>query len=219
MPQRTYHSPFTGDAWADVRPAIGTIIGLAHHLNARRPRRKPPEGCDAAIALAMEAAGAIAGVPRITRVGEIVGRRISDAYWQAKEARQRLTPIVDDGVFLQEHRWFGRDRFCRSSQACQGLPARLAWQAAFLVEKASTGDVVLEAHSSGDDVIQSVSAELRGVVDQNTAARVERTWRFTVAAGRTPVSPQDDELLAAFEAALMAKADDFADHLARNGWG
>lgn len=237
-----YRSPLTGDVWDDPRPAIGTIVGLANFLNEKRPRRKPPEGQDAAIALATEAAAGLAGIPRIARFGPEgleLGAVISDAYWKAKEAKQKLTRIVDDGVFLQRQEWWGRrwlegdhnDLYFRQyvgeavSQSMRG--ARAAWYAANLAEKFAGGTeatiaagVGLYGSSTyGHDAVLGVLAEVdEAAVTREQAAAVERVWRFVVAAGRMPVPGVDDDLLAAFEAALIAGENAFANALARDGY-
>jgi hypothetical protein len=231
VPPRAYHSPLTGNVWTDARPAIGTLAGLANYLNERRPRRKPPEGHDAAIALATNAAGAIAGIPRITRAGEVEGRVISDAYWQAKDAKVKLTPIVDDGWFLQHQEWQGEDwlRHQNGEQPYyQEKPvvtlsiraARLAWYAANLTEKVAANGAEVDSYSYAHHATLGTLVELHDAgIDKAVAAGVERVWRFVVAAGRMPVLGVDDDLLAAFEAALMAGEDSFATHLAKHGWG
>lgn len=236
MPPRAYHSPLTGDVWPDPRPAIGTIAGLANYLNERRPRRKPPDGHDAAIALATEAAGAIAGIPKITRTGEVEGRVISDAYWQAKDAKVKLGAFVDDGHFLQSQKWRGeewlrtqdsrRAGLIRINPLDQGLTlsaraARLAWYAANLTEKvAASSDAEMDNLSYAHDAVCGSLMELEiAGIPRETSAGIERVWRFVVAAGRLPQSPADDDLVAAFEAALMAGENDFAAHLAKHGWG
>jgi hypothetical protein len=229
---RVYTSPLTGDTWLDARPAIGTIAGLANYLNERRPRRKPPEGHDAAIALATDAAGALAGIPKIVRAGEVEGRVISDAYWQAKDARRLLTPFVDDGQFLQAQQWRGENYLRRQADDYIDIneqdrdvtlttrAARLAWYAANLTEKAAAGRVEMDTLSYAHDAITGalMDVEIAGI-SKETAAGVERVWRFVVAAGRMPQLPADADLLAAFEAALMAGEDQFATHLAKHGWG
>jgi hypothetical protein len=243
-----YLSPLTGDVWADPRPAIGTIVGLANYLNEKRPRRKPPEGHDAVIALATEAAAGLAGIPRIARFGPEgleFGAVISDAYWKAKEAKQKLTRTCDDGVFLQRHEWWGREWDRRRDggpetwdssyfERYQGEPvsvsmraARAAWYAANLAEKFAAGaETQMDAGtgrysgSYAHDAVLGALAEVdEAGVSRKAAAGVERVWRFVVAAGRMPVKGVDDDLLAAFEAALMADEPDFARHLAREGWG
>jgi hypothetical protein len=232
VPPKLYHSPLTGDVWTDVRPAIGTIIGLANFLNEKRPRRKPPNGHDAAIALATGAAAAFAGIPRITRTG-FEGVPIAEAYWQAKDAKQRLTPLVDDGVFLQlQQEWGGKWMRQRETWGAEdpiaqarkvSLPvraARLALYAASLTEKAASNGLEMDTYSFAHDATLGALAELEdGQVDKATGAGIERVWRFVVAAGRLPRSPDDDDLLAAFEAALMAGADEFAVNLAKCGYG
>jgi hypothetical protein len=234
VPLKPYHSPLTGDVWTDARPAIGTLAGLANFLNEKRPRRKPPEGHDAAIALATEAAGAFAGIPKITRTG-LEGVPIADAYWKAKEAKRQLTPLVDDGFFLQHHQewggeWMRRHRdwrrtpddlYMTSREAAFPIrAARLAFYAAALTEKATSNGVEMDRYSYANDATLGALAELEDAgIRQATGASVERVWRFVVAAGRLPRKPDDDDLLAAFEAALMAGCDDFATHLAREGWG
>jgi hypothetical protein len=55
-------------------------------------------------------------------------------------------------------------------------------------------------------------------VGRGEAASVERLWRFVVAAGRMP-GPEDADLVAAFEAALIGGAREFAVNLARWGYG
>jgi hypothetical protein len=230
--RRFYTSPLTGDTWPDPRSAIGTLAGLANYLNERRPRRKPPEGHDAAIALATDAAGAIAGIPKITRTGEVEGRIISDAYWQAKDAKAKLTPLVDDGSFLQHHQWRGDAWLHRREAYGEGISqeerdvvlptraARLAWYAANLTEKTATGQGEMDNLSYAHDATLGGLMELdHGGISRATGASVERVWRFVVAAGRMPVPGVDDDLLAAFEAALMAGEHDFAAHLAKHGWG
>ena len=241
---RVYCSPLTGDAWPDVRPAIGTLAGLANFLNEKRPRRKPPDGHDAAIALATEAAGSFAGIPKIVRTGEVEGRRISDAYWQAKDAKARLTPLVDSDRFLQHHQYWadwrqsireGDEERARwdleyvearaMAQVAGTLPlalraARLAWYAAALTEKAAANGVEMNDRSYADDAMQGARSELQEAgIPPETSAGVERIWRFVVAAGRMPVPKDDDDLLAAFEAAIMAGEDNFATNLAKHGYG
>ena len=230
MPPRRYHSPLTGDVWTDVRPAIGTLAGLANCLYERRPRRKPPEGHDAAIALATDAAGTFAGIPKIVRTGEIEGRVISDAYWKAKDAKIKLTPSVDDGRFLQDHQWRG-EAWLRQQHDASYIhekqqvtltvrAARLAWYAATLTEKAASNGVEMDDLSYAHDATLGALLELdEAGISKEVGASTERVWRFVVAAGRMPVLGVDDDLLAAFEAALMAGENDFAAHLAREGWG
>jgi hypothetical protein len=233
MARRPFRSPLTGDVWEDVRPVIGTVVGLANYLNGRRPRRRPPEGFDAAIALATDAAGAFAGVPKIVRPGEIEGRQISDAYWQAKEAKRLLTPYVDDGIFLQNHNyWKGYVETMRelveTGARVEPPPvptpstraARLAWWAAALTEKGASGGIDDLEHSYARDVAEGAVAELDDAgVPREVVVGVERVWRFVVAAGRMPIPGVDDTLVDAFEAAIMADQHDFARHLAKNGWG
>ncbi len=232
MPPRPFRSPLTGDIWEDVRPAIGTVVGLANYLNGRRPRRKPPEGFDAAIALATEAAGSFAGVPKIVRPGVVEGRQISDAYWQAKDAKRLLTQFVDDGVFLQHHNWWKghveaiRDLVDAGARDAPPVAtpslraARLAWWAAALTEKGASGGISELAHSYAEDVIEGAVAELDDAgVPREAVTGVERVWRFVVAAGRMPIPGVDDTLREAFEAAIMADQYDFARHLAKHGWG
>lgn len=241
---RAYCSPLTGDVWPDVRPAIGTLAGLANYLNEKRPRRKPPDGHDAAIALATEAAGSFAGIPKIVRTGEIEGRRISDAYWQAKDAKARLTPLVDSDRFLQHHQWWAEWRKAihdddearaqwdqefveaRAMAQVEGMiplalrAARLAWWAAALTEKAAANNIEMNDRSYAHDAVVGAKFELQEAgIALETGASVERIWRFVVAAGRMPIPGVDDDLLAAFEAAIMAGENDFAAHLAKHGWG
>lgn len=230
---RHYCSPLTGDIWPDPRPAVGTLAGLANFLNEKRPRRKPPEGHDTAIALATEAAAGLAGVPRIDRFGPngitfAEGAAISDAYWKAKEAKQKLTLLVEDGVFLQRQQWFGESwaRFraggadsweARDIERHQlnvtmsTRAARIAWYATNLAEKFAAGsEPEMDNRSYAHDAILGALAELdEARVSREAAAGVERVWRFVVAAGRMPVPGVDDDLLAAFEAALMAGELDF----------
>jgi hypothetical protein len=232
MPPRVYHSPLTGDAWNDVRPAIGTIIGLANFLNEKRPRRKPHENHDGAIALATEAAGAFAGIPKLTRTG-FEGVPIADAYWKAKEAKRQLTTLVDDDVFVQYQRewggswmrsregWGVDDSFSRARNVTAPIrAARLAYYAANLTEKAASNGVEMDDYSYAHDATLGTLAELEdGGISKEMGASIERVWRFVVAAGRLPKSPDDDDLLAAFEAALMAGASEFAQNLAKCGYG
>jgi len=240
-----YRSPLTGDVWDDPRPAIGTIAGLANFLNEKRPRRTPPEGQDAAIALATEAAAGLAGIPRIARFGPEgleLGAVISDAYWKAKEAKQKLTRIVDDGVFLQRQDWWGRawkercdgsgdsyydaERYQGEAVSRSMRAARAAWYAANLAEKFAGGtEKEIDAGtgrysgSYAHDAVLGTLAEVdEAAVTREQAGGVERVWRFVVAAGRMPVKGIDDDLLAAFEAALIAGANEFANALARDGY-
>jgi hypothetical protein len=233
VPSKRYHSPLSGDVWKDVRPAIGTLVGLANFLNEKRPRRKPPEGHDAAIALATAAAGAFAGIPKLTRTG-FEGVPIADAYWKAKDAKQQLIRLVDDGVFVQhQQEWGGSwmrsreswgvdDSFSRARNVTAPTrAARLAYYAASLTEKAGAGnDIAMDTYGYVHAATLGALAELEdGGVNKVAGAAVERVWRFVVAAGRLPKSPDDDDLLAAFEAALMAGADEFAANLAKCGYG
>lgn len=234
----SYRSPLTGDVWDDPRPAIGTIAGLANFLNEQRPRRKPPADHDAAIAVATEAAAGLAGIPRIARFGPEgleLGAVISDAYWKAKEAKQRLTKLVDDGRFLQRQEWQGGNwqryredgisRIQPEAVSQSTRAARAAWYAANLAEKFAGGserDLYVSAYGPigySNDAILGVLAEVdQAGVSRAQASGVERVWRFVVAAGRMPVPGVDDDLLAAFEAALIAGENTFAQNLARDGY-
>lgn len=244
---RVYRSPLTGDVWDDPRPAIGTIAGLANFLNEKRPRRRQPEGHDEAIALATEAAAGLAGIPRIARFGPEgleLGAVISDAYWKAKEAKQKLGRLVDDGLFLQRQSWWGRewqrrrdggpeswdsyqfDRYLGESVSQSVRAARAAWYAANLAEKFAAGTeteiasgVGLYSSTYAHDAVLGVLAEVdQAAVSREQARDVERVWRFVVAAGRMPIKGADDNLLAAFEAALIAGENAFANNLARDGY-
>lgn len=244
---RAYRSPLTGDVWEDPRPAIGTIAGLANYLNEKRPRRRPPEGHDAAIALATEAAAGLAGIPKIARFGPEgleLGAVISDAYWKAKEAKAKLTRLVDDGLFLQRQAWWGRewqrrrdggpesydsyqfDRYLGEAVPTSTRAARVAWYAANLAEKFAGGAETEIAAGTGlysgtyaHDAVLGVLAEIdQSGTPRERARDVERVWRFVVAAGRMPVPGADDDLLAAFEAALIAGENAFANNLARDGY-
>jgi hypothetical protein len=226
MPPRKYRSPLTGDLWEDVRPAIGSLAGLAHYLNSKRPRRKPPAGVDEVIALTTEAVGAFAGLPRILKSG-IVGTQVSDAYWKAKEATHRLAPLLDD-QFRQCSRFWAdwQDRPWNNSQEAPVVPhylraVRLAFWAASLTERAAASSIPLEMDDLNDVhyAWKGAMVELEHAkVDRQEAANVERVWRFVVAAGRMP-GPGDADLLAAFEASVIAGEIDFARHLAAHGWG
>lgn len=241
-----FRSPFSGDEWSDVLSAIGTIAGLANFLNEKRPRRKPPEGFDAMIALATDAAGSIAGIPKIIRADEIQGRAISDAYWQAKDVKVKLTPIVGE-LFLRRQEWWGRSwqEYKAEGRKDGGLydygnvqeddarnastslrAARLAWYAARLVEKAvavistpnGLRDLLDLDYGANAALGAAAEMEIAGY-DSSVTAPVERVWRFVVAAGRMPIPGVDDDVLAAFEAALIAGESDFAIHLAKHGYG
>jgi hypothetical protein len=230
VPPKFYQSPLTGDVWKDARPAIGTIIGLANFLNEKRPRRKPPDGHDAAIALATEAAGAFAGIPKITRTG-LEGVPIADAYWKAKDAKVKLHVLVDEPFVQYQtewgHKWMRERTYPADSPFLQARQvtwsvraARLAFYAASMTEKAASNGLEMDTYSFAHDATLGTLAELEDAgVSTETAAGVERVWRFVVAAGRLPKSPDDDDLLAAFEAALMAGADEFASNLAKVGHG
>lgn len=214
-----YRSPLTGDVWTDAKPALGTIIGLANFLNEQRPRPEPPEGFDEVIALATEAVGALLGIPKIIKTG-VEGRVFADAYWRAKEAYVRLLPFVGTKFTTQSP--FDRDTYSEdpSEVSISMRVARLAWYGTVLVQKIVTGDrAVEEAWYVGaffDDVFQEVKG---ASVSYDAAALVERSSHFIVATGRTPKSPDDDMLVAAFEAALMAGETSFAQHLVKHGWG
>jgi hypothetical protein len=246
MPLPRYLSPLTGDVWPDPRPAIGTIAGLANFLNEKRPRRKPPEGHDAAIAQATKAAAGLAGLPSIERFGPegiTLGAVISDAYWNAKEAKQRLTRLVDDERFLQRQEWWGREwqrrreggpesfdshyfeRYQSELVSFSTQAARVAWYAANLAEKFAAGteqEIVSPtvSHYGGtyahDAVLGALAACDEAGVPREAASGVERIWRFVVAAGRMPVLGVDDDLMAAFEAALIAGEYGFANELVRD---
>jgi len=244
-----YRSPLTGDVWDDPRPTIGTMAGLANFLNERRPRRKPPDGQDEAIALATEAAAGLAGIPRIARFGPEgleLGQVISDAYWKAKEAKGKLQRIVDDRLFLQRQSWWGREwqrrrdggpenwdsyqfeRYLGEPVSASIRAARAAWYAANMAEKFAGGsDTAMEPPTANyysgcyaHDAILGVLAEVdQAGASREQASSVERVWRFVVAAGRMPVPGVDDDLLAAFEAALIAGENEFAGNLAKTGVG
>lgn len=230
MAKRVFSSPWTGDAWIDARTAVGTLAGFATFFNEKRPRRRPPEGHDTAIALATDAAGSYAGIPKLTRTGEVEGRVISDAYWQAKDARQRLTSRVGER-FLRDQEWRGEMRL-RDLENGRYEPepdvtystraARIAWYAAALTEKACADSQTSELHPGtyGQYAVLGAFGEVEDSgVDRETSMDVERVWRFVVAAGRMPRHPEDDDLLAAFEAALMAGENEFATNLVKHGFG
>jgi hypothetical protein len=99
--------------------------------------------------------------------------------------------------------------------------ARFAWWAAWLIEKAASSDdgLTLDLRSAAHDAVEGALFELESAgIDRSEAADIERRWRFIVAAGRMP-GPEDADLVAAFEAALIAGADEFATNLAKHGYG
>lgn len=233
-----FKSPWTGDPWPDVRTAVGVAIGLANYLNEKRPRRKPPKDHDSIIASATDAAGTFAGIPKLTRNG-LEGVVISDAYWKAKETKQKLTAVVDD-FFLQHQVEWGCDwlrdarhgaisKFDRARvfNVAPSLRAgRLAYWAMALTEKAASGnaEAVLEAvprsyysRTYANTVVDGIVTEMTDAgIQRETLANVERVWRFVVAAGRLPRVPDDDDLLAAFEAAIQVGECEFANELVRS---
>jgi hypothetical protein len=211
-------SPFTRDLWKDVRPAIGTFTGLATLLLALRPRRRPPEGLEAAVKLASDACGTFSGLPTITAHNDVEGRAVSDAYWQSKEAIQQLNVFVPDEYRRNAEFWFGEGDEPDAAQLWRRLPltapllaARFAWVGAKLTEGGCVGRVDADTGANFDWWTRSVAGQAFGWgISKDTCARVERVWRFIAAAGRLPVAGQDEELLEAFEAALLAGADEFA---------
>jgi len=200
------------------------------YVNGKRPRRKPPAEVDAAIALAAEAAGAYAGLPRITQQG-IVGTLRSDAYWKAKDAKFQLHRMLDEEFLTHQQYWadyleYQHERRERGTlyNAAPEPPryvraVRFAYWAAQLTEKAAANGLEMTEYSEAASAWKSAAVELKALrIDQKEAAGVERIWRFVVAAGRMP-TPADANLLAAFEAAIIAGEVEFATHLAQNGWG
>jgi len=225
-----FRSPLTGDVWGDARPAVGTLGSLATYLNERRPRRRPPPEIDGAISQAASAAGIFAGLPKISSTG-IEGTQASDAYWKAKDARFVLNQYIGDNY---RHNWRYWSRGTSDEEregylalvhdpdnrfsSVQQTAIRLGYLTALMTEKASSGhrevieDVIQPAITGAVVLLEPCN------IDREEAASIERVWQFTCAAGRTPTEA-DTELLAAFEAALMADQPDFARHLAKHGYG
>jgi hypothetical protein len=223
---------------------MGSIIGLAQFLNAQRPRRRPPPGLEQALADATEAVRSYCMLPVITRGMIEEGAQISNAYEIANTARRKLHVFVDDGVFIQNQRFWAeynenanrwRDQVELSGVV--GVPeletldapvftrvARAAYYAAHIVEKAAAA-VAADDHEMSRYCY--AHSALMGTICEMTSAgigklqmeRVEHVWRFVAAAGRYPVFPDDNELLDAFEAAIMVGADEFARTLVRDGYG
>lgn len=226
MPPPPFQSPITGDVWPDIRPALGTLGSLATYLNDRRPRRKPPKQVDDAIKLATAAAGVYAGLPKISATG-VEGTQASDAYWKAKDARFILEPLIGKdfkyscicgllNMESDEYIAYVHDPDNKFSFV-QQTAIRFAYATAVHIEKAASSSVC--AFEDLQRAIRCCAFLLKPCdVDMEEAASVERVWQFTCAAGRLPTEA-DADLLAAFEAALMAGANDFARGLAKNGFG
>lgn len=222
-------SPFTGALWYTVHPAAGTFLGLATYLLALRPRRRPPEGLEAAVQLGVEACGAFANLPRVTQFNEMEGRNVSDAYWQSKDAKQQLSAFVPDSYRQNAEFWYspaeaqpdsifhdGAARRPRMPSTASLLAARLAWTGAVLVEAGCAGRIDFDTGAIYDTWAASVAGQIRDWgIPNDVSARVERVWRFIVAAGRLPLAGRDDDLLDAFEAAVMAGAEDVAVQLVK----
>ena len=155
---------------------------------------------------------------------------ISDAYWQAKDARTKLRPLVGDR-FLDTHEYRGENRLYALQHGTYDpepdvsfstRAARLAWYAAALTEKACADSETAElaSYTYGHHAALGAFGEIEDSgVEREVAMNVERLWCFVVAAGRMPKHPEDDLLLEAFEAALMAGENEFATSLAKHGYG
>lgn len=221
-----YRSPLTGAVWLDARAVVGTVLALTLAVYKQRPRRHPPAGQDAAVDLAIEAAATFASLPALRRNDPEIGAVISSTYWQAKQARGVLQRLVDEPFqrnadYWSQWRAWLRDHAHDSPWVAAQYEtpvdgpvrvARLAWWLAFLVERAASGGMetldVLNAHH---DVLLGVLWELDELgVPRDRAKALEEQWLFVAAAGRLPTSPADRELLAAFEAMLLADAPDLA---------
>lgn len=224
-----YHSPFTDEIWPDVRPALGTLIALAHTIDAQRPRRKPGVNLQTAITRALGAGTAYATLAVLNRFDEDVGRQITDIYWDAKAAKHQLLAFLDDeflrcALFWQAWRTWQRDRHDPDSRWAPRPVgqathlARVAWWVAHLTEQASAGNIeTLDVFGPVHSALTGALEEVRdaGVAEPTLAAnRAERLWRFVCAAGRLPRA-QDADLLAAYEAAVLADAPDAAVALVR----
>lgn len=224
-----YYSPLTNEAWNDARPVVAVILSFAHALHVRQPRRRPTAELQDTLTCATQVIGAFASLPKLVRNDEAIGEAISTAYWQAKEIKTQIRPLVDE-IFLRHHDFWAQWRDWVTEHAKQdavarydgpvstGLRvARLVWWAAHLTEKAASGGVeTLDEYSYAHDALLGALRELEDAgLTRAQAITAARSWRFLAAAGRLPESPRDDELLAAFDAALMAGADVLAVDLVR----
>ena len=231
---RSYCSPLTGDRWEDVRPVAAVILGCSLVLDAQYPRRRIGAEFPAALARAVGAVSSFARLPNLARSDAEIGAALSDVYWEAKAAKVTLHTFVDE-IFLrhfdfwpQWREWVrgnaGSDHITTQYDppvSFQLRAARLAWLAVYLVEKAAAGGhEVLDEFSLGHDALQGALWELdEAGVPRTRAFEIERAWRFLAAAGRMPRLPQDADLYAAFEAALLAGADELAVELVQRGSG
>jgi hypothetical protein len=227
MSRASLQSPWTGDHWDDARPAVGTLAGLAVALNEQRPRRRPPPDVAAAIVEAVAAAGIFAGLPKISKTG-IEGTQASDAYWKAKDARFVLKKFIGESFMYNYNRcYLIEDEFCLAMivdpettlGVVQQIAARLAYLSAAFTELGSVGmpNDLLWDRVEPSLRVAAVLIQQSGIA-RDEAASIERHWQFACAAGRSPTAA-DADLLAAFEATLMAGCSDFARHLARYGYG
>lgn len=228
-----YRSPLTDETWEDARPVIAVILSFAHTLHAQRPRRRPSRALSAALTRATDAVGAFASLPKLVRNDLLIGAAISEAYWQAKAIKAEVQPLVDE-IFLRHHDFWAQWREWVAEHASEealvrydspvsteNRVARLLWWAVHLTEKAASGGVeTLDEFCYAHDALLGALRELEEAgVSKSQAMLAGRAWRFLAAAGRLPELPRDEELLAAFDAALMAGADALAVDLVRQHAG
>lgn len=134
----------------------------------------------------------LAGLPKVVRTG-LVGTKVSDAYWKAKGAKQRLHALVDPAFrehasnwtwyapWLQQHSdWITVQPYLESlNPVMYQRVARFAWWATWLTEKVATSDEALEMSTRypghAHDAIEGAKLELEGArIDRDEVASVER---------------------------------------------
>lgn len=226
----SYRSPLSGNAWPDQRFALSVLAAFMVYVDEMRPRRRPPPTLSKAVQDTLDAVMTICGVRHLSRFRS-TGMTLSEAYNKAGEARRAIQPLVDDGSFLQhinDWAWWSQKTLVRGiDHASRDVPlytrlARLTfWTARAAESCVANPEEALPfsstAHAFGGALIEM---ELIGA-PHSLLLQLERSGAFVAASGKLPRSPEDDELLDAFEAAMMVDEVDFARTLVREdgaGW-
>jgi hypothetical protein len=191
------------DRWPDVRELLGMAATLTR-LTADDELRnvKPPPGWAEALARACAISWTVAslgdsptGTPRL------------HLHSEAREARLQLNGF-DEFVSPGPYR-------VPKSQTAWTTPTSLAVRSADVALKITERDHGHRSvwRSAATDSLASLT------IAEDRQFQATKLWQFASAAGRLPKTPDDDDLFAAFEAAILADAHEFATHLARHGFG
>ena len=225
-----FRSPLSGNPWPDQRFGLSVLAAFMVHIDEMRPRRRPPPELSQAVHDVLDAVTTVCGVRHLSRFRS-TGMTLSQAYDKARAARQVVQPFVDDGSFLQHvssWAWWSRQTLERGiDAAARDVPlqtrlARLAYWTARAVEQCVANQAGPLLYSSTADAFEGALVEMELIgAPRALLLQLERSGAFVAASGRLPRSPEDDELLDAFEAAMMADEVDFARALVREdgaGW-